>query len=209
MDVRSPRARAGGAVDARARVSPPRPWRPTAEQLRAAYGKGVPDVIAPGLDVLFCGINPGLYTAAIGHHFGRPGNRFWPALHASGFTTRELSPFEEHELLASGIGITNLVNRATARADELDPDELRVGARALVRKVRRFRPRYVAVVGLGAYRVAFGRPRSMIGPQDDAIDGTRIWVLPNPSGLNASYQLDALTTAFAALRATALPTALR
>ncbi|HET8567481.1 MAG TPA: G/U mismatch-specific DNA glycosylase [Candidatus Limnocylindria bacterium] len=176
------------------------PWRPTRAELAAAYGKGVPDVIAPGLRVLFAGINPGLYTAAIGHHFGRPGNRFWPALHAAGFTDRVLSPFDERELLDRGIGITNVVNKATARADELTPDEFRAGGRALVRKVRRYRPRVLAVVGVGAYRAAFGRPRAAVGPQEETIDGTRIWVLPNPSGLNANYQLAALAGAFRALR---------
>lgn len=169
-----------------------RPWRPTPEQLAAAYGKSVPDVIAPDLRVLFCGINPGLYTAAIGHHFGRPGNRFWSALHAAGFTRRVLSPFEERDLLALGLGITNIVNKATRVAEELGPDELRAGAVALERKVRRYRPRALAVLGLGAYRLAFGRPRAVIGEQPERIAGTAVWVLPNPSGRTASYQLDAI-----------------
>ena len=178
-----------------------RPWRPTREQLEAACGKGVRDVIAPRLDVLFCGINPGLYTAAIGHHFGRPGNRFWPALRAGGFTPRLLSPFEERELLRRRLGITNLVNEATRSADELTQDQLRAGARALERKVRRHRPRFVAVLGLGAYRAAFARPRSRIGPQDDAIGAARAWVLPNPSGRTAAYQAASLARLFRALRA--------
>ena len=177
------------------------PRRPTKEELLAAVGKTLPDVIAPGLRVLFCGINPGLYTAAIGHHFGRPGNRFWPALHAAGFTDRVLSPFDERELLACGIGITNVVNRATARADELTLDELREGGHALARKVKRYRPRVLAVAGVGAYRAAFGRPRAAVGPQEETIGGTRLWVLPNPSGLNAGYQLAALAREFRALRA--------
>src|SRR5688572_7006970 len=115
------------------------PFRPTRAQVLAAEGKTLPDVIAPGLDVLFCGINPGLYTAAIGHHFGRPGNRFWPTLHAAGFTPRLLSPFEEQELLPLGYGITNVVARTTAAADELSADEIRAGGRQLVAKVTRYR----------------------------------------------------------------------
>lgn len=169
-----------------------RPWRPTREQLEAAYGKGVRDVIAPGLRVLFCGINPGLYTAAIGHHFGRPGNRFWPALHVAGFTDHVLSPFEERELIGLGLGVTNLVNKATRVAEELIADELRAGARALERKVRRYRPRALVVLGLGAYRIAFAQRRATIGEQPERVGDTRVWVLPNPSGRTASYQLDAI-----------------
>lgn len=176
-----------------------RPWRPTPEQLAAARGKGVPDVIAPGLRVLFCGINPGLYSGAIGHHFGRPGNRFWPALRASGFTDRLLSPFEERELLAAGLGITNVVNHATASADELDPEQMRRGGAALRRKVLRYRPRFLAVLGLGVYRIAFGRPRAVIGEQDERIGATRVWVLPNPSGRTAAYQSRALAELFGRL----------
>src|SRR5215813_6072452 len=129
-----------------------RPFKPTREQVLAAAGKTVPDVIAADLAVLFVGINPGLYTAAVGHHFARPGNRFWPALHAGGFTPRVFSPFEERSLLDLGCGITNLVSRATATADELDEDELLAGARRLARAAKRWRPRWVAVVGVGAYR---------------------------------------------------------
>jgi TDG/mug DNA glycosylase family protein len=169
-----------------------RAWRPTKEQLEAARGKGVRDVIAPRLRVLFCGINPGLYTAAIGHHFGRPGNRFWTALHAAGFTDRMVSPFDERELIGRGLGITNLVNEATRVAEELDADDLRAGATRLEAKVRRYRPRILAVLGLGAYRVAFGRPRARIGEQPERIGHTRVWVLPNPSGRTASYQLGAI-----------------
>jgi TDG/mug DNA glycosylase family protein len=178
----------------------PKHWRPTREQLEAARGKGVRDVIAPGLRVLFCGINPGLYTAAIGHHFGRPGNRFWTVLHAAGFTRRVLSPFEERELLDLGLGITNLVNAATRVAEELETDDLRRGATRLERTVRRYRPRALAVLGLGAYRVAFGRPKATVGRQPEGIDDTRLWVLPNPSGRTASYQLAALTRLFRELR---------
>jgi double-stranded uracil-DNA glycosylase len=144
--------------------TPPR--KPTRSELQAAYGKGVADVIAPGLKVLFCGINPGLYTAAIGHHFGRPGNRFWPALHAGGFTPRLLSPYEERLLLDWGWGITNLVNKATARADQLTRADLQEGGRLLVAKVAGFRPRCLAVLGIGAYRGAFGQPKAVLGRQD-------------------------------------------
>lgn len=182
-----------------------RAWRPTREQLEAAYGKGVRDVIAPDLRVLFCGINPGLYTAAIGHHFGRPGNRFWTVLHRSGFTDRVLSPFEERELLELGLGITNLVNKATRTAEELTPDDLRAGATSLERKVRRRRPRALAVLGLGAYRVAFGRPTASVGAQPEPIGTTRVWVLPNPSGRTASYQMEAFTRLFGELREAAAP----
>lgn len=174
--------------------------RPTRAELEAARDKKVRDVIAPGLDVLFCGINPGLYTAAIGHHFGRPGNRFWPALHLGGFTPRLLSPYEERELLRLGLGVTNVVMRTTASAGELTADEIRAGARSLVRKVRRYRPRYLAVLGLGAYRVGFAVKKAAVGPQDHLIGDTRVWLLPNPSGLNAHYQLPDLAAEFRALR---------
>ncbi|XXU13366.1 G/U mismatch-specific DNA glycosylase [Sorangium sp. So ce861] len=180
--------------------TPRRPRRPTREEILAAAGKTVPDVIAPDLRVLFCGINPGLYTAAVGHNFARPGNRFWPALHASGFTDRVLSPFEERELLKLGYGITNVVERATASADELSADELAAGGERLAAKVRRYRPRFLAVLGIGAYRSAFGRPHAAPGPQPETLDATRIWVLPNPSGLNASYQPEKLAAMFRALR---------
>jgi TDG/mug DNA glycosylase family protein len=177
-----------------------RPWRPTRAQLEAAYGKGVASVIAPDLDVLFCGINPGLYTAAIGHHFGRPGNRFWSALHGSGFTPRLLSPFEERELIGLGLGVTNLVNKATRVAEELTPEELRSGAKRLERAVRRYRPKAVAVLGLGAYRTAFARPKTVIGPQAERIGDAALWVLPNPSGRTAAYQVGALSVLFRELR---------
>ncbi|XXT15296.1 G/U mismatch-specific DNA glycosylase [Sorangium sp. So ce429] len=180
--------------------TPRRPRRPTKEDLLAAAGKTVPDVIAPELRVLFCGINPGLYTAAVGHNFARPGNRFWPALHAGGFTDRVLSPSEERELLRLGYGITNVVERATASADELSPEELAAGGVRLAAKVRQYRPRFLAVLGIGAYRSAFGRPQAAPGPQPETIDATRIWVLPNPSGLNASYQPEKLAAMFRALR---------
>ena len=170
--------------------------RPTKAEIAAAAGKTLPDVIAPNLDVLFCGINPGLYTAAVGHHFGRPGNRFWPVLHRAGFTPRLFAPSEQRELLPLGCGITNIVARATAAADELTDAELVAGARSLDRKVRRFAPRFVAVVGIQAYRTAFARPRAKLGLQEETIGATRIWVLPNPSGLNAHYQPEALVALF-------------
>jgi double-stranded uracil-DNA glycosylase len=187
-------------VTARA-VRTDEPWRPTKDEIAAAHGRTVPDVIAPGLDVLFCGINPGLYSGAVGHHFARPGNRFWRTLHGAGFTDRVLSPFEEDQLLVEGLGITNLVERATGGADELSADELRAGARRLLRKVRRYRPTVVAFLGLSAYRVAFGRPAAAPGPQPEKLGGTGVWLLPNPSGLNAHYQLPDLVRAFRDLRA--------
>lgn len=181
--------------------TPNPPWRPTKEQIAAAEGKLVADVIAPDLDVLFCGINPGLYSGAVGHHFARPGNRFWKTLFAAGFTDRLLTPFEERRLIDFGLGITNLVNRATATADALDPDELRAGATRLSRKVRRHRPRWVAFLGLGAYRTAFGRRHAGVGRQPELIAAAGVWLLPNPSGLNAHYQVPDLAKAFAELRA--------
>ena len=172
------------------------PWKPTRQQLLDAASKTVPDLLALNLKVLFCGINPGLYTAAIGHHFGRPGNRFWPALHAAGFTPRRFSPFEERELLPLGYGITNVVPRTTAAADELSNDEIRAGGEQLVEKVKRFNPRVLAILGVGAYRTAFDRPKAKVGPQDETIGITQIWVLPNPSGLNAHYQSADLAKVF-------------
>jgi TDG/mug DNA glycosylase family protein len=174
--------------------------RPTKADLLAAKNKTVPDVIAPGLSVLFCGINPGLYTAAVGHHFGRPGNRFWPALYAGGFTDRLLDPSEKHELLKLGYGITNMVSRATARADELTAEELVAGAKKVRAKVLKYKPRFVAVVGVSSYRVAFNKPKAVVGPEPETIGETRVWVLPNPSGLNAHYQPRDLARVFRELR---------
>jgi TDG/mug DNA glycosylase family protein len=176
------------------------PPRPTPADLAAAVGRQVPDVLAPGLRVLFCGINPGLWSAAVGHHFARPGNRFWRALHLGGFTPRLLAAEEEAELLRLRLGITNLVDRASAGAADLTREELRAGAGRLTAKVARVRPAVVAVLGVGAYRTAFARPRASVGPQPDPIGPARAWVLPNPSGLNAHYQLPDLAAAFAALR---------
>ena len=178
----------------------PKPWKPTKEQLLAATEKTVRDVIAPDLRVLFCGINPGLYTAAVGHHFARPGNRFWPALYAGGFTERLLSPFDERELLKSGYGITNVVQRTTASADQLTKEEIVAGGERLRTKVLRYRPKVLAVLGLGAYRTAFNKPKANVGRQDDQIGRTVLWVLPNPSGLNANYQAAALARLFHELK---------
>ncbi|WP_035848070.1 G/U mismatch-specific DNA glycosylase [Kitasatospora azatica] len=174
--------------------------RPTPEQLAAAQDTTIPDVIAPDLRVLFCGINPGLWSGATGHHFARPGNRFWPALHRSGFTPRQLRPDEQGELLGLGLGITNVVARASAKAAELTREELEAGGVALAERVERLRPRVLAVLGIGAYRTAFGRPRTVIGRQPEGLGGTEVWVLPNPSGLNAHYTLDGLATEFRTLR---------
>lgn len=176
------------------------PAKPTRAEIQAAAGKSVPDVIAPNLKVLFCGINPGLYTAAVGHHFARPGNRFWTALYAAGFTDQLLSPYEECLLLDRGYGITNLVNLATASADELSRDQLQAGGRQLVGKVMQFTPGYLAVVGIGAYRAAFDRPKARLGLQPETIGFTRLWVLPNPSGLNAHYGPDDFASLFRELR---------
>ncbi len=175
--------------------------KPTGAELLAAHDKKVPDIIAPNLKILFVGINPGLYSAAVRHHFARPGNRFWPALHAAGFTDRLLSPCEERALLAAGCGITNIVNRATATAAELRREEIVAGGRRLAAKVKRRRPRIVAVLGLGAYRAAFGDSRAAVGPQVEGIGAAALWVLPNPSGLNAGYQLKDLVRLFRKLRA--------
>lgn len=150
--------------------------------------------------MLFCGINPGLYSGATGYHFARPGNRFWPALHASGFTPRRFDPSEQEQLLGHGLGITNLVARATARADELTDAELREGGEVLVRKLQRYRPRCLAVVGVTAYRTAFGRPKAQVGAQSGSIGETAVWVLPNPSGLNAHWTPATLAQEFARLR---------
>lgn len=149
-------------------------------------------MLAPGLEVLFCGINPGLYSAATGFHFARPGNRFWPALHRAGFTPRLFHPSENRKLLGERCGLTNLVNRATAGADELSREELLDGGQRLAAKVRRYAPRAVVFVGLGAYRTAFGRPQATLGLQPEALERAQVWVLPSPSGLNANYQLPAL-----------------
>lgn len=175
-------------------------YKPTRADLLAAKDKTIKDVIAPGLRVLFCGINPGLYSGATGHHFARPGNRFWPTIHQAGFTPRQLNPAEERELLTLGYGITNLVARTTATADELSAEELLAGYKRLERKVKRYGPQVLAVLGIGAYRLAFREPKATLGLQERSITNTSIWVLPNPSGLNAHYQLSALVEQFQRLR---------
>jgi TDG/mug DNA glycosylase family protein len=176
------------------------PRKPTKAEVLAAEGRLVPDVIRPGLAVLFCGINPGLYTAAIGYHFGRPGNRFWKALHLGGFTPRVFSPYDVEELLSLGYGITNVIGRATATAEGLRREEYVAGVTPLTRKVRKYRPAWVAFLGVGAYRTAFGRAEATVGPQEERIGGARVWVLPNPSGLNAHYLVPRLGEEFGKLR---------
>ena len=171
-------------------------WKPSRVDLQGAVDKTLRDIIAPNLKVLFCGINPGLYSAATGHHFARPGNRFWPALHAGGFTNRLLHPSEERLILKDGYGITNVVERATAAAEELSTDEFRAGGVKLRAKVKRYKPRYLAVLGVGAYRVAFDDPKAKPGLQDNKIGATKVWVLPSPSGLNAHYRSAELATLF-------------
>lgn len=174
--------------------------KPTPAEIRAAKGKTLPDVVKKNLAVLFAGINPGLYTAAIGHHFGRPGNRFWPALHRSGLTDRLLSPHQEKELLKRGIGITNVVPWATATANELSGRDFERGCAILLAKVRRLTPKILAVLGMGAYRRAFHDSRAKMGLQDRRIGKTRVWVFPNPSGLNANYQMPDFVKLFRRLR---------
>jgi TDG/mug DNA glycosylase family protein len=175
--------------------------RPTPAEIAAARGQTIPDLVAPGLRVLFAGINPSLYSAATGHHFARPGNRFWPALHQSGFTSRQLGPAEQPLLLEYGLGITNVVARATARADELDAAELRAGGLALTDLAASLGVSWLAILGVTAYRTAFGAPKAAVGPQPGRLGGAQLWILPNPSGLNASYQADRLAVEFARLRA--------
>ncbi|MFJ8074034.1 G/U mismatch-specific DNA glycosylase [Streptomyces sp. NPDC096176] len=178
--------------------------RPTPAELEAARDRVIEDVVADGLSVLFCGINPGLMSGATGHHFARPGNRFWPVLHLSGFTPRRLLPSEQRELLSYGLGITNVVARTTARADELTAEEFREGGRLLTAKVERLTPRWLAVVGVTAYRTAFGERTARIGPQQRTIGDTRLWVLPNPSGLNAHWTLQTMAEEYGRLREASL-----
>jgi TDG/mug DNA glycosylase family protein len=179
---------------------PDRRWKPTKEQIQNAFGKRMTDVIGPRLKVLFCGINPSLYSAAVGHHFARPGNRFWPTLHAAGFTDKLFNAFEDSQLLERGYGITNVVERATASAAELRPEEYVEGGRRLEAKVRRYGPRVVAVLGVGAYRAAFGKKDASVGRQEERLGGALVWVLPNPSGLNAHYRLADLARVYREMR---------
>ena len=179
----------------------------SAAELEAARSRTIDDVLPgpgdPPLRVLFCGINPGLVSAATGHHFARPGNRFWPVLHRAGFTPRRLFPAEQGELRALGLGITNMAPRASARADELTDAEIVAGGVRLRELVRATAPAWLAVVGITAYRTAFAAPKARVGEQDERLEETGIWVLPNPSGLNAHWQLPAMTEEFARLRTTA------
>ena len=174
--------------------------KPASSQLESAEGKKVTDIVIKGLDILFCGINPGLYSAAVGHHFARPGNRFWKALHKSGLTSELFEPRDEDELLKEGIGITNLVNRTTARASELEKEELIKGRKVLQSKVSKFKPSRVVILGITAYRTAFERRKADIGKQEEKIAGSELWVLPNPSGINAHYQLSDFARLFRNLK---------
>ncbi|QWZ09581.1 G/U mismatch-specific DNA glycosylase [Nocardioides panacis] len=178
---------------------------PTRAELESARDRLLPDVVGPGLRVLFSGINPGLLSAWTGLHFARPGNRFWQALHASGFTPRLFRPDEQQELLTLGLGITNVAPRATARADELGRDEVVAGGAVLRAKVLALEPQWLAVVGVTAYRTAFADRKAVVGPQEGTVGGTRVWVLPNPSGLNAHHTAQSLGEEFARLRSRLLP----
>jgi TDG/mug DNA glycosylase family protein len=175
--------------------------KPTRDQLQAAYGAVVPDLVGPATRVLLCGINPSLWSGAVGLHFASPSNRLWPTLHASGWTPRRLHPSETGAVLAAGLGVTNLVARATARADELTDDELRAGLPAVEALATRVAPQWVAFLGMAAYRTATGERRAQVGPQERRLGPSGVWLLPNPSGLNASWQLPRLAEAYAALRA--------
>lgn len=190
-----------------ARLTPSAPAgktaRPSPEDLARAVATRatVPDVVEPGVRLLFCGINPGRWSGAVGHHFAHPGNRFWKALHLAGLTRELLSPADERRLAEGALGVTNLVARTTATAAEISVDELRAGSDALARTVRAYRPQVVAFLGLGAYRTAYGRPWARVGPQAETIADAAIWVLPNPSGLQATYGLERIVEELRALAA--------
>jgi TDG/mug DNA glycosylase family protein len=175
-------------------------FKPTKEDLREATNRTTEDLIDYNLKVLFCGINPGIWSGATGFHFAKPGNRFWKTLHLAGFTDRVLHPSEEHELLENGCGITSFCKRTTARADELTTEEYVEGGKLLVKKIGKFKPQTLAVLGIGAYRTAFGEPKAKLGLQSGKIGKTKIWLLPNPSGLNAHYQLNDLAKLFGELK---------
>lgn len=175
--------------------------RPSPAQLAAAFGKPVPDLVAPGVRLLLCGINPSLWSAVAGCHFGNPANRLWPTLHLAGLTSRRLHPSETEDLLAAGIGVTNVVNYATATAAEITKDQLRLGRERVVATVAQWAPEVIAFLGLSAYRTAFGRPKAVVGRQEEQIGETVVWLLPNPSGLNAHYQLPDLARVYGELRA--------
>ena len=172
------------------------PIKPTAEQLRAAANGRTPDILKKNLRVVFCGINPSVYSVVVGHHFARPGNRFWKALHGGGFTPHLLTPDQDRELLDYGCGITNVVDRATVAAAELSSDELAEGGKKLEAKIKEFGPQWLAVLGISAYRTAFAQPHATLGLQEQTIGGARVWVLPNPSGLNAHYHPPELARLF-------------
>ena len=176
------------------------PPTPSPAQLQAAYGAVVPDLVRPDLAVLLCGINPSLWSGAVGLHFANPSNRLWPTLHAAGWTPRRLSPWETGAVLDAGLGITNLVPRATARADELSDEELREGLPRVAALAERVAPRWVAFLGMTAYRTATGERKAVVGRQERRLGPAGVWLLPNPSGLNASWQLPRLAEAYAALR---------
>ena len=196
--TREYRNSAGTQIAAEKRINP------TPREILAAEGKTIPDVVAPGLKILFCGVNPGLYSGATGHHFARPGNRFWRALFQAGFTPRLLSPYEDSSMLQFGYGITNVVARTTRKADDLKREELLSGRKILEAKILKYRPMFPVVLGIDAYRKAFDRPKAEVGLQSDRIGVTKIWVLPNPSGLNANYQIADLTRLFTELRKAAV-----
>jgi len=177
-------------------------FKPTKEDLRDARRRTTEDLIDDDLKVLFCGINPGIWSGATGFHFAKPGNRFWKTLHLAGFTSRLLHPSEELELLENGYGITSFCKRTTARADELTAEEFIEGGKLLIKKIRRYKPRFLGVLGIGAYRTAFNQPKAKLGLQDEEIGGAKVWLLPNPSGLNAHYQLNDLAKLYGELRRT-------
>ena len=174
-------------------------FKPTKEDLRDAVNRTTEDLIDYNLKVLFCGINPGMWSGATGFHFAKPGNRFWKTLHLAGFTDRVLHPSEEHELLENGYGITSFCKRTTARADELTTEEYVEGGKTLVQKIEKYKPRFLAVLGIGAYRTAFNQPKAKLGLQAEKIGNASVWLLPNPSGLNAHYQLNALAKLYGEL----------
>ena len=175
-------------------------FKPTKEDLRDAMNRTTEDLIDYNLKVLFCGINPGIWSGATGFHFAKPGNRFWKALHFGGFADRLLHPSEEYELLENGFGITSFCKRTTARADELSNEEIVHGGKLLVKKIEKFKPRFLAVLGIGVFRTAFGDPKAKLGLQERQFGTTKIWLLPNPSGLNAHYQIADLAKLFGELK---------
>lgn len=177
-------------------------YKPTKEDLLAAKNKTLPDIIDYNLKVLFCGINPGLYTAAVGHHFGRPGNRFWKTLFEAGFTDRLLHPSEQELFLKKGYGITNLVERATNLASEIGNHEFTEGGKRLIHKIEEYKPKWLAFVGIGAYKIAFNQPHAITGKQDIVIANANVWLLPSTSGLNANYRPMELVQLFKNLRLT-------